>query len=165
MLCDANKPERTIELVLLLSLIMMKCVFFVLISVSAACLFRYNALSFVYLIYLLLIPLFPEPTSTTMEGKVISASALHAWWPCRLHPQNLDFFPNIAVWDSLIRTRPSPEDRGMRLELAVQFMKKKKPQIQPNLRYRDVIIIINTLGFGKLNPRVLNLQNKHWISA
>ncbi|XP_023820679.1 piezo-type mechanosensitive ion channel component 2 isoform X1 [Oryzias latipes] len=35
---------------------------------SAACLFRYNVLSFVYLIYLLLIPLFPEPTSTTMQG-------------------------------------------------------------------------------------------------
>lgn len=40
-----------------------------LVPVSAACLFRYNALSFVYLIYLLLIPLFPEPTSTTMQGK------------------------------------------------------------------------------------------------
>lgn len=38
---------------------------------SAACLFRYNALSFVYLIYLLLIPLFPEPSSTTMQGKVV----------------------------------------------------------------------------------------------
>ncbi|CAG07119.1 unnamed protein product [Tetraodon nigroviridis] len=35
---------------------------------SQPCLFRYNALSFVYLIYLLLIPLFPEPTSTTMHG-------------------------------------------------------------------------------------------------
>uniref|UniRef100_A0A8C7YRI6 Piezo type mechanosensitive ion channel component 2 n=1 Tax=Oryzias sinensis TaxID=183150 RepID=A0A8C7YRI6_9TELE len=35
---------------------------------STACLFRYNVLSFVYLIYLLLIPLFPEPTSTTMQG-------------------------------------------------------------------------------------------------
>lgn len=35
--------------------------------------FRYNALSFVYLIYLLLIPLFPEPTSTTMQGKSVSA--------------------------------------------------------------------------------------------
>ncbi|XP_010773292.1 dihydrolipoyllysine-residue acetyltransferase component of pyruvate dehydrogenase complex, mitochondrial-like [Notothenia coriiceps] len=34
----------------------------------AACLFRYNGLSFVYLIYLLLIPLFAEPTSTTMQG-------------------------------------------------------------------------------------------------
>uniref|UniRef100_A0A3Q2CZF9 Piezo type mechanosensitive ion channel component 2 n=1 Tax=Cyprinodon variegatus TaxID=28743 RepID=A0A3Q2CZF9_CYPVA len=33
----------------------------------AACLFRYNVLSFVYLIYLLLLPLFPEPTSTTMQ--------------------------------------------------------------------------------------------------
>ncbi|CAL8369544.1 unnamed protein product, partial [Boreogadus saida] len=32
------------------------------------CLFRFNGLSFVYLIYLLLIPLFAEPTSTTMQG-------------------------------------------------------------------------------------------------
>ncbi|XP_057713162.1 piezo-type mechanosensitive ion channel component 2 isoform X2 [Corythoichthys intestinalis] len=35
---------------------------------GAACLFRYNVLSFIYLIYLLLIPLFPEPTCTTMQG-------------------------------------------------------------------------------------------------
>ncbi|KAK0133101.1 hypothetical protein N1851_031530 [Merluccius polli] len=34
-----------------------------------ACLFRYNGLSFVYLIYLLLIPLFAEPTSTTMQAE------------------------------------------------------------------------------------------------
>ncbi|XP_019380800.1 PREDICTED: piezo-type mechanosensitive ion channel component 2 isoform X1 [Gavialis gangeticus] len=34
----------------------------------AACAFRYNGLSFVYLIYLLLIPLFSEPTKTTMQG-------------------------------------------------------------------------------------------------
>uniref|UniRef100_A0A671MJG5 Piezo-type mechanosensitive ion channel component 2-like n=1 Tax=Sinocyclocheilus anshuiensis TaxID=1608454 RepID=A0A671MJG5_9TELE len=33
-----------------------------------ACLFRYNWLSFVYLIFLLLIPLFAEPTKTTMQG-------------------------------------------------------------------------------------------------
>ncbi|KAM7400229.1 hypothetical protein PAMA_004770 [Pampus argenteus] len=38
------------------------------VCLAAACLFRYNALSFVYLIYLLLIPLFAEPTSTTMRG-------------------------------------------------------------------------------------------------
>ncbi|TNM98493.1 hypothetical protein fugu_014739 [Takifugu bimaculatus] len=38
------------------------------LCLAAACMFRYNALSFVYLIYLLLIPLFPEPTSTTMQG-------------------------------------------------------------------------------------------------
>uniref|UniRef100_A0A3B3ZPQ0 Uncharacterized protein n=1 Tax=Periophthalmus magnuspinnatus TaxID=409849 RepID=A0A3B3ZPQ0_9GOBI len=36
--------------------------------IAAACLFRYNGLSFVYLIYLLLIPLFAEPTATTMQG-------------------------------------------------------------------------------------------------
>ncbi|KAM9458128.1 LOW QUALITY PROTEIN: piezo-type mechanosensitive ion channel component 2 [Salvelinus alpinus] len=39
------------------------------ICLATACLFRYNGLSFVYLIYLLLIPLFAEPTSTTMQGK------------------------------------------------------------------------------------------------
>ncbi|VFV44096.1 protein piezo2-like, partial [Lynx pardinus] len=35
---------------------------------TAACAFRYNGLSFVYLIYLLLIPLFSEPTKATMQG-------------------------------------------------------------------------------------------------
>ncbi|XP_026861692.2 piezo-type mechanosensitive ion channel component 2 isoform X3 [Electrophorus electricus] len=38
------------------------------VCLAAACLFRYNLLSFVYLIYLLLIPLFAEPTKTTMQG-------------------------------------------------------------------------------------------------
>ncbi|KAM9427187.1 piezo-type mechanosensitive ion channel component 2-like [Salvelinus alpinus] len=38
------------------------------ICLATACLFRYNGLSFLYLIYLLLIPLFSEPTSTTMQG-------------------------------------------------------------------------------------------------
>ncbi|KAF0046587.1 hypothetical protein F2P81_000220 [Scophthalmus maximus] len=38
------------------------------LCLAAACLFRYNALSFVYLIYLLLIPLFAEPTCTSMQG-------------------------------------------------------------------------------------------------
>ncbi|XP_014108901.1 PREDICTED: piezo-type mechanosensitive ion channel component 2 [Pseudopodoces humilis] len=37
-------------------------------SLVAACAFRYNGLSFVYLIYLLLIPLFSEPTKATMQG-------------------------------------------------------------------------------------------------
>ncbi|XP_077471860.1 piezo-type mechanosensitive ion channel component 2 isoform X4 [Stigmatopora argus] len=35
---------------------------------AGACLFRYNVLSLIYLIYLLLIPLFPEPSCTTMQG-------------------------------------------------------------------------------------------------
>ncbi|XP_054623072.1 piezo-type mechanosensitive ion channel component 2 isoform X2 [Dunckerocampus dactyliophorus] len=38
------------------------------VCLTAACVFRYNVLSFIYLIYLLLIPLFPEPTCTTMQG-------------------------------------------------------------------------------------------------
>ncbi|XP_051543569.1 piezo-type mechanosensitive ion channel component 2-like isoform X1 [Myxocyprinus asiaticus] len=38
------------------------------VCLAAACLFRYNCLSFIYLIYLLLIPLFAEPTKTTMQG-------------------------------------------------------------------------------------------------
>lgn len=52
-----------------MDLLLILLFFFFLDSVSAACLFRYNALSFIYLIYLLLIPLFAEPTSTTMLGK------------------------------------------------------------------------------------------------
>uniref|UniRef100_A0A8C3IXU4 Piezo type mechanosensitive ion channel component 2 n=1 Tax=Chrysemys picta bellii TaxID=8478 RepID=A0A8C3IXU4_CHRPI len=38
------------------------------IDYSWTCVFRYNGLSFVYLVYLLLIPLFSEPTKTTMQG-------------------------------------------------------------------------------------------------
>uniref|UniRef100_A0A4W3JHF6 Piezo type mechanosensitive ion channel component 2 n=1 Tax=Callorhinchus milii TaxID=7868 RepID=A0A4W3JHF6_CALMI len=38
------------------------------LCLATACLFRYNGLSFVYLIYLLLIPLFSEPTRNTMQG-------------------------------------------------------------------------------------------------
>ncbi|XP_054550192.1 piezo-type mechanosensitive ion channel component 2 isoform X4 [Talpa occidentalis] len=38
------------------------------VCLAVACAFRYNGLSFVYLIYLLLIPLFSEPTKVTMQG-------------------------------------------------------------------------------------------------
>ncbi|XP_038602670.1 piezo-type mechanosensitive ion channel component 2 [Tachyglossus aculeatus] len=38
------------------------------LCLAVACAFRYNGLSLVYLIYLLLIPLFSEPTKTTMKG-------------------------------------------------------------------------------------------------
>ncbi|XP_078397176.1 piezo-type mechanosensitive ion channel component 2-like [Cetorhinus maximus] len=38
------------------------------VCLVAACLFRYNGLSFVYLIFLLLIPLFSEPAKKTMQG-------------------------------------------------------------------------------------------------
>ncbi|KAM5304862.1 piezo-type mechanosensitive ion channel component 2 [Glossophaga mutica] len=38
------------------------------ICLTVACAFRYNGLSFVYLVYLLLIPLFSEPTRATMQG-------------------------------------------------------------------------------------------------
>ncbi|XP_036100964.1 piezo-type mechanosensitive ion channel component 2 [Molossus molossus] len=38
------------------------------ICLTVACAFRYNGFSFVYLIYLLLIPLFSEPTRVTMQG-------------------------------------------------------------------------------------------------
>ncbi|XP_062933243.1 piezo-type mechanosensitive ion channel component 2 isoform X2 [Cynocephalus volans] len=38
------------------------------ICLAVACAFRYNGFSFVYLIYLLLIPLFSEPTKATMQG-------------------------------------------------------------------------------------------------
>ncbi|KAL4623588.1 piezo-type mechanosensitive ion channel component 2 isoform X4 [Arapaima gigas] len=42
------------------------------VCLAAACLFRYNGLSLIYLIYLLLIPLFAEPTRITMQGKYFS---------------------------------------------------------------------------------------------
>uniref|UniRef100_A0A8C0BPH0 Piezo type mechanosensitive ion channel component 2 n=1 Tax=Buteo japonicus TaxID=224669 RepID=A0A8C0BPH0_9AVES len=42
--------------------------FILSINLNTSCAFRYNGLSFVYLIYLLLIPLFSEPTKTTMQG-------------------------------------------------------------------------------------------------
>ncbi|KAM4705939.1 piezo-type mechanosensitive ion channel component 2 [Rhinophrynus dorsalis] len=38
------------------------------ICLLVACMFRYNGISLVYLIYLLLIPLFSEPTKITMQG-------------------------------------------------------------------------------------------------
>ncbi|KAM4689740.1 piezo-type mechanosensitive ion channel component 2 [Discoglossus pictus] len=38
------------------------------ICLLVACMFRYNGISLVYLIYLLLIPLFSEPTKITMKG-------------------------------------------------------------------------------------------------
>ena len=44
-------------------------------SLPTACAFRYNGLSFVYLIYLLLIPLFSEPTKATMQGQIPWLSA------------------------------------------------------------------------------------------
>ncbi|XP_046879747.1 piezo-type mechanosensitive ion channel component 2-like isoform X1 [Hypomesus transpacificus] len=39
------------------------------VCLAATCLFRYSGLSLVYLIYLLLIPLFSEPSRTTMQGR------------------------------------------------------------------------------------------------
>lgn len=56
------------------------CSFYICVLPPAACLFRYNALSFVYLIYLLLIPLFAEPTSTTMQGKSRCVTPFKRLW-------------------------------------------------------------------------------------
>lgn len=77
--------------------------FFFFWSVSAACLFRYNALSFVYLIYLLLIPLFAEPTSTSMQGKsrtVTFFEASHAQWRwCCPSPRESWLFPKSLQFE------------------------------------------------------------------
>lgn len=139
----------------LLSLMMMKCVFS--LPSSAACLFRYNALSFVYLIYLLLLPLFPEPTSTTMQGKGVSTSASASSAESRLLSQH----PRAEL---LNPKQPCSRELWHEAEIGTKFslfFKKNEAQIQPDLNSRDVSIIRNTLGFGKPNPRVLNLQNKH----
>lgn len=61
-----------------------------------ACAFRYNGLSFVYLIYLLLIPLFSEPTKTTMQGKRILF-----FYNTELHSLNVFCW---APWDGLYPT-------------------------------------------------------------
>ncbi|KAF7245214.1 Piezo-type mechanosensitive ion channel component 2, partial [Varanus komodoensis] len=46
------------------------------IGLTGTCAFRYNGLSFVYLIYLLLIPLFSEPTKTTMQDQEMALAGV-----------------------------------------------------------------------------------------
>lgn len=108
----------------------------------AACLFRYNALSFIYLIYLLLIPLFAEPTSTSMQGKICSLTLFetsHTWWH-RRHPSiawRESWLPTttkkkpplwIAILFSVIQTSPSAGDLNfleMRMDLAHSCVHEK----------------------------------------
>uniref|UniRef100_A0A8C4ZEK7 Piezo-type mechanosensitive ion channel component n=1 Tax=Gadus morhua TaxID=8049 RepID=A0A8C4ZEK7_GADMO len=96
-------------------LIYCACIVF---SPPAACLFRFNGLSFVYLIYLLLIPLFAEPTSTTMQGHTgrllmslcftsMSFVLFHIIYQITVnsllatHSINADF--NCSMWEKSIR--------------------------------------------------------------
>lgn len=74
---------------------------FFFFSLIAACAFRYNGLSFVYLIYLLLIPLFSEPTKTTMQGKMFVTSFFrisggHSMCLCVVEREVLSIFPSLS---------------------------------------------------------------------
>lgn len=75
----------------------------------AACAFRYNGLSFVYLIYLLLIPLFSEPTKATMQGKRLcdAAAQLHDL-VMLLDSLGLSFFREEAIiWAAGVGVGPA----------------------------------------------------------
>ncbi|CAM4586729.1 unnamed protein product [Leuciscus chuanchicus] len=88
------------------------------VCLAAACLFRYNVLSFIYLLYLLLIPLFPEPSSITMQGHTghllmslcfcsMSFLLIHIIYQITIHSLlagetiGLDF--NCSAWEKSIR--------------------------------------------------------------
>nr|XP_055059581.1 piezo-type mechanosensitive ion channel component 2 isoform X2 [Misgurnus anguillicaudatus] len=88
------------------------------VCLAAACLFRYNGLSFIYLLYLLLIPLFPEPSSVTMQGHTghllkslcfcsMSFLLFHIIYQITVHSllagHNLRRDFNCSVWEKSIR--------------------------------------------------------------
>ncbi|KAG1930554.1 piezo-type mechanosensitive ion channel component [Pimephales promelas] len=88
------------------------------VCLAAACLFRYNVLSFIYLLYLLLIPLFPEPSSITMQGHTgrllmslcfcsMSFLFIHIIYQITIHSllagNTIDSEFNCSVWEKSIR--------------------------------------------------------------
>ncbi|XP_018079667.1 piezo-type mechanosensitive ion channel component 2 isoform X2 [Xenopus laevis] len=83
-----------------------------------ACMFRYNGISFVYLIYLLLIPLFSEPTKITMQGHTgrlikslcfssLSFLLLHIIFHITVHSlearKHIEPHFNCSTWEKAIR--------------------------------------------------------------
>ncbi|XP_048031199.1 piezo-type mechanosensitive ion channel component 2 isoform X2 [Megalobrama amblycephala] len=97
------------------------------VCLAAACLFRYNWLSFVYLIYLLLIPLFAEPTKTTMRGhtgRLLKALCLTSMTFLLLHlifqitinsliaGDNIEPHFNCSSWERSIRQLGFESVRG-----------------------------------------------------
>ncbi|XP_058274705.1 piezo-type mechanosensitive ion channel component 2 isoform X2 [Hemibagrus wyckioides] len=85
---------------------------------AAACFFRFNWLSFVYLIYLLLIPLFPDPSITTMQshtGRLLKSLCFTSMTFLLFHiiyqitvnsllaRNNIDPGFNCSVWEKSIR--------------------------------------------------------------
>ncbi|XP_050952612.1 piezo-type mechanosensitive ion channel component 2 isoform X2 [Labeo rohita] len=88
------------------------------VCLAAACLFRYNGLSFIYLLYLLLIPLFPEPSSITMQGYTghllkslcfcsMTFLFIHIVYQITIHSllaaNSIDSAFNCSVWEKSIR--------------------------------------------------------------
>ncbi|KAA0718548.1 Piezo-type mechanosensitive ion channel component 2 [Triplophysa tibetana] len=88
------------------------------VCLAAACLFRYNALSFIYLLHLLLIPLFPEPSSVTMQGRTghllkslcfssMTFLLFHIIYQITIHSllagKSIERRFNCSVWEKSIR--------------------------------------------------------------
>ncbi|XP_053570887.1 piezo-type mechanosensitive ion channel component 2 [Bombina bombina] len=88
------------------------------ICLLVACMFRYNGISLVYLIYLLLIPLFAEPTKITMKGHTgrllkslcifsLSVLLLHIIFQITIHSlevkKNIEPDYNCTTWEKVIR--------------------------------------------------------------
>ncbi|XP_031651167.1 piezo-type mechanosensitive ion channel component 2 [Oncorhynchus kisutch] len=97
------------------------------VCLAAACLFRYNGFSFVYLIYLLLIPLFPEPTKTTMQGHTgclvkslcftgMAFLLLHIIYQVTINSlltgDNIEPNFNCSTWEKLVRQLGLESIRG-----------------------------------------------------
>ncbi|XP_058619112.1 piezo-type mechanosensitive ion channel component 2 isoform X1 [Onychostoma macrolepis] len=88
------------------------------VCLAAACLFRYNGLSFIYLLFLLLIPLFPEPSNITMQGYTghllkslcfcsMTFLFIHIVYQITIHSllaaNSIDSEFNCSVWEKSIR--------------------------------------------------------------
>ncbi|XP_056325835.1 LOW QUALITY PROTEIN: piezo-type mechanosensitive ion channel component 2 [Danio aesculapii] len=88
------------------------------VCLAAACLFRFNGLSFIYLLFLLLIPLFPEPSSITMRGHTghllkslcccsVTFLFFHIIYQITVHSllarKDIDSGFNCSVWEKSIR--------------------------------------------------------------
>ncbi|KAG8442206.1 hypothetical protein GDO86_011126 [Hymenochirus boettgeri] len=88
------------------------------ICLVVACMFRYNGISLVYLIYLLLIPLFSEPTKITMQGHTgrllkslclssLSFLLLHIIFQITIHSlearKHIEPHFNCSSWEKAIR--------------------------------------------------------------
>ncbi|KAL1006396.1 hypothetical protein UPYG_G00071860 [Umbra pygmaea] len=97
------------------------------VCLAAACMFRYNGFSLVYLTYLLLIPLFSEPTRTTMQGHTgrllkslcftsVTFLLLHVIYQITINSllavDNIEPHFNCSTWEKAVRQLGLENVRG-----------------------------------------------------